>query len=200
MERRESPAAARNRGPILEVLRGRLRGPTRVLEVGSGTGQHAAFFARSLAELDWQPSERDAGLFDSIRAWAVHEGVARPRPPLRLDATAEAWPEGPFDWVFSANVVHIAPWEVCLGLVRGAARSLGPGGELLLYGPFRIGARHTAPSNEDFDLDLRRRDPAWGVRDLEAVEAEAARRGLVLVERVGMPANNQTLVFRRAAP
>ena len=197
MQRRESAAAARNRGPILEVLRGYLNAPGRVLEVGSGTGQHASCFARALPAIEWQPTDRDDALFDSIRAWAAHEGVARPLAPQLLDATGSEWPEGPFDAVFSANVVHISPWEVCLGLLDGAARVLRPGGHLFLYGPFRIGGRHTAPSNEAFDQDLRRRDPSWGVRDLERVQAEAAARGLVLVERVAMPANNQTLVFRR---
>lgn len=197
--RRESPAATRNREPILEVLRARLGSPATVLEVGSGTGQHAAFFAASLPHVVWRPSDRDEELFPSIEAWAVREGVASPHEPVRLDVTGDAWPAGPFDAVFSANLIHIAPWDACRGLVRGAGLHLRLEGLLFLYGPFRIGGRHTAPSNEAFDESLRARDPRFGVRDLEAVEAEAAPHGLVLEERVEMPANNQIAIFRKRA-
>lgn len=196
----ESPAAARNRGPILEVLRAWLPERARVLEVGCGTGQHAAFFARELSGVDWQPSDRDDALFDAVSRWAREEGVAAARSPLRLDVTdAAAWPVGPFDAVFSANLIHIAPWEACQGLLRGAGRILREGGLLLLYGPFRVEGRHTAPSNEVFDADLRARDPRFGVRDLEAVAAEAAPHGLVLEMQIPLPANNRVVVLRRRA-
>lgn len=196
----ESPAAARNRGPILEVLRAWLPEGARVLEVACGTGQHAAFFARALPGVTWQPTDRDDGLFDVVEAWAREEGVAAPCPPRRLDVTADDWPAGPFDAVFAANLIHIAPWEVCRGLLRGAAQGLRPGGALLLYGPFRLDGRHTAPSNEAFDASLRARDPRWGVRDLAEVEALGASHGLVRAERIAMPANNQIVVLRREDP
>jgi len=188
----ESPAAARNRGPILEVLREWLPENARVLEVGCGTGQHAAFFARELPGVDWQPTDRDDAMFDAVAGWAEVEGVASPR--VTDDA---AWPAGPFDAVFSANLIHIAPWEACQGLLRGAGRVLRPGGLLLLYGPFRVEGRHTAPSNEAFDADLRRRDPRYGVRDVEAVAAEAAPHGLILETQTPLPANNRIIVFGR---
>ena len=197
MSKRDWPAASRNTEPILGVLRESIPGPARVLEIGSGTGQHAAHFAAALPHLDWQPSDRDDDHFESIRAWAAETGVADPRTPILLDVTGDAWPAGPFDAVFAANVIHIAPWEVCEALLRGAAECLRPGGRLLLYGPFKIEGRHTAPSNDSFDEDLRARDPRFGVRDLERVAAEAATRGLAFEERVAMPANNQIAVFRR---
>lgn len=193
----DAPAARRNRGPILEALRRLLPARGRVLEVASGTGQHAAFFARSLPGIAWQPSERDEALLGSIAGWAREEGVPEPLPPLHLDACSEDWPEGPFDAVFSANLVHIAPWRTCCGLLRGAGRCLRPGGLLILYGPFRVGGSHTAPSNQAFDASLRARNPDWGVRDLDELEAEAARHGLVGTERMAMPANNQVVVLRR---
>jgi len=198
--RRHAPAAERNRGPILEVLRRVLPARGTVLEVASGTGQHVSFFAAACPELDWQPTERDPAAFDSIVAWAEAEGLTNVRPPLRLDVTAEPWPVGTVEGIFNANMIHIAPWEVCLGLMRGAGRHLAPGGVLVLYGPYRIGGEHTAPSNAAFDLDLRARNETWGVRDLEEVVAAASREGLFFEERVPMPANNQTIVFLRKVP
>jgi len=193
--RRHAPAAVRNREPILEVLSRVLPARAAVLEVASGTGEHAAFFATALPGLVWQPSEHDVEAFASIIAWT--EGLPNVRAPLRLDAAQDPWPVTTVDAVFNANMIHIAPWEACLGLLRGAGRHLGPGGVLVLYGPYTLAGRHTAPSNAAFDDDLRRRDPSWGVRDLDAVAEAAQARGLVLRERVAMPANNQTLVFVR---
>jgi len=193
--RRHAPAAVRNREPILEVLSRVLPARGAVLEVASGTGEHAAFFATALPGLVWQPSEHDVEAFASIIAWT--EGLPNVRAPLRLDAAQDPWPVTTVDAVFNANMIHIAPWEACLGLLRGAGRHLGPGGVLVLYGPYTLAGRHTAPSNAAFDDDLRRRDPSWGVRDLDAVAEAAQARGLVLRERVAMPANNQTLVFVR---
>jgi SAM-dependent methyltransferase len=191
-----APAAERNRKPILDVIARVLPAAGTVLEIASGTGQHVAFFAKALPALVWQPTEIDPHTFDSIRAWAEAAQARNVRAPLRLDATDEVWPIDPVDAIFNANMIHIAPWEVCLGLVRGAGRYLNPGGLLILYGPFRIGGRHTAPSNAAFDVDLRARDPAWGVRDLEAVAEAASAQGLVPIAEVPMPANNQTVVFR----
>jgi SAM-dependent methyltransferase len=195
--RRHAPATDRNRQPILEVLARVLPPQGIVLELASGTGQHAAYFAAALPGLIWQPSDLDPEGFASISAWAASAGVANVRPPIRLDATQEPWPVDTVDAVFNANMIHISPWPVCVGLMRGAGSHLAPGGVLVLYGPFRVAGAHTAPSNAAFDADLRQRDPAWGVRDLEAVIEAAATSGLVFEERVPMPANNQTLVFRR---
>lgn len=197
LRRLQSPAVERNRGPILEVLRRVLPARGAVLEIAAGSGQHAVWFARALPEVDWLPSDVSAEALDSIAAWRDAEGPANLRAPVRLDVASEDWTEaGARDAIFCANMIHIAPWQACLGLLRGAGRHLLPGGALVLYGPFRIGGEHTAPSNAAFDVDLRRRDPSWGVRDLDEVAREAERHGLVLEERVAMPANNQTVVFR----
>jgi SAM-dependent methyltransferase len=197
--RLRAAAAERNRAPILAVLSRVLPARGTVLELASGTGQHAVFFAAALSGLVWQPSERDPRALESIAAWRESEALPNVRAPLRLDVHDQPWPVDRVDAVFNANLIHIAPWETALALLRGVGRHLQPGGALVLYGPYRIGGRHTAASNADFDRDLRARDPAWGVRELEAV-AEAARAcGLALEERVEMPANNQTLIFRRVA-
>jgi SAM-dependent methyltransferase len=197
MSRRHAPATVRNRDPILAVLRRVLPRAGTVLEIGSGSGEHAAYFARALAPLRWQPSDRTADDFASIAAWARDGGAATVEPALILDATADAWPVSHADAVFSANVTHIAPWSVTQGLLRGAARVLPRGGPLVLYGPFMRGGSHTAASNAAFDLELRGRDPSWGIRDLAAVITEARQHGLDVDETVDMPANNLTLVMRR---
>lgn len=198
--RRHAPAAERNREPILGVLRRVLPRQGTVLEIASGTGQHVAHFAAALPGLVFQPSDRTDQDFASILAWCAHAGAANARAPIVLDVTSDPWPAtvGTVDAIFSANMIHIAPWEACLGLLRGAGAHLAPGGVLVTYGPYRIGGAHTAPSNEAFDLDLRARDPRWGVRDLDDVARVAAQHGLVLEERVAMPANNLTIAFRRA--
>jgi SAM-dependent methyltransferase len=193
--RRHAPAAERNREPILAVLRSILPARGRVLELASGTGQHVAHFAAALPALRWQPSEYDRALHDSIADWT--RGLPNVLAPIALDVTSEPWPVDVLDAVWNANLVHIAPWDVCLGLLRGAGRHLAPGGLLALYGPYRVGGAHTAESNAAFDRQLRQTDPRWGVRDLEAVCEAAEPQGLTLEHRVAMPANNQTLVFRR---
>lgn len=216
MTRLDAPATARNREPILAILRRWLAsapadaappgtspagvgGPAiRVLEIASGTGQHAVHFAEALPHVRWQPSDPDPNHLASIEAWRADSRAGNVAAPLRLDVRKDAWPAGPFDAVFNANMIHIAPWPVALAFFAGAARVLAEGGLLFLYGPFRVGGRHTAPSNEAFDADLRRRDPEWGVRDLERVVALAQDEGLTLVEENPMPANNLLLVFRRA--
>lgn len=196
--RRHAPAAERNRGPILDVLRRVLPARGTVLEIASGTGQHVAHFASALPALAWQPSDRDDEGFASIVAWCAHAGATNALPPVLLEVTREPWPVATVDAIFCANMIHIAPWEACLGLLRGAGRHLSPEGVLVLYGPYAIGGVHTAPSNAAFDVDLRARDPRWGVRDLGEVAQVARENSLALDERVAMPANNQTLVFRRA--
>lgn len=198
--RRTAPAAQRNRGPILGVLERVLPPSARVLEVASGSGEHAVYFAGALPGVVWQPSDPSPDQRKSIAAWIVAERRANVEPPLSLNATRdETWPQGPYDAVFCANMVHIAPWEACLGLLRGAGRVLREGGPLCLYGPYRRGGRHTAESNAAFDESLRARDPAWGVRDLDDVVATATLHGLALDEVVEMPANNLTVVLRRSA-
>lgn len=191
------PAPERNKAPLLELLARVFPKAGRVLELASGSGQHAAHFARHLPDLEFQPSDVDEDNLASIRAWVREEQLANLREPVRLDVLDDTWPVAPCEAAFNANMIHIAPWSCAEGLFAGLGRHLLPGGVFVLYGPFRIGGAHTAPSNAEFDDDLRRRNPAWGVRDLEAVEALASRQGLVLSERVGMPANNQSLVFLR---
>jgi hypothetical protein len=197
--RRHAPAAARNREPILAVLRRVLPDAGLVLEIASGSGEHAVYFGRALPHLEFQPSDPDPESRASIDAWREHSGLANVRPAVALDATADSWPVDDPAAVLCCNMIHIAPWDAALGLLRGAAARLAPGQPLVLYGPYRRGGAHTSASNEQFDESLRTRDPSWGVRDLDEVEREARERGLELDEIVEMPANNLTLVFRRRA-
>ena len=196
--KRQAPAAARNRQPILDVLRPRLPYRGLVLEVASGSGEHALHFAAALPGLVFQPSDPDPEARASIDAWVADSGLANLRPALALDASAPGWPVSAADAVVCCNMIHISPWSSAVGLVAGAARVLPPGGLLYLYGPYRRGGRHTAPSNEAFDIDLKRRNPAWGVRDLEAVAGLAADAGFGRSEVVEMPANNLSVAFRKA--
>ncbi|MCX4245636.1 DUF938 domain-containing protein [Paraliomyxa miuraensis] len=190
------PATVRNREPILEVLRPRLPASGLVLEVASGSGEHAAWLGAALPHLRWQPSDPEPQHRASIAAWVAHEGLRNVAEPLELDACTWPWPIDRADAMFCANMIHIAPWESAQGLVAGAGRVLPPGGALFLYGPFLVDG-HTAPSNRTFDRSLRDRDPRFGVRELREVEREALQHGLVLEEQVEMPANNLTVVLRR---
>lgn len=195
-----APAAARNREPILDVLQRQLPSNGLVLEVASGTGEHIAHFARASGpDLVFQPSDPDPAARASIDAWAATVGLRNIRPAIALDAAAEGWSIPYADAVLCINLIHISPWETAEGLMRGAAGVLPSAGMLFLYGPFRRNGRHTASSNAAFDRYLRTQDPAWGVRDLEAVVALAKTHGFAppLVEE--MPANNLSLVFRRRA-
>ncbi len=194
--RRHAPATARNRDPLLAVLRGVLPERGLLLEVASGTGEHAAHLAPHFPALVFQPTDPDAESRASIDAWAW--GIPNIRPALELDAASGTWPVAAADALLCINMIHIAPWAATEGLLRGAARLLAPGAPLILYGPFRRGGRHSAASNEAFDASLRARDPAWGVRDLEQVAALAAAQGFGPAEVTEMPANNLTAVFRRA--
>ncbi len=198
--RRSSPAAARNRDPILAVLTRHLPQRGLVLEIASGSGEHITHFARACGpDLIFQPSDPDADARRSIDAWAATLDLANLRAAIALDAAAKDWPIHHADAVLCINMIHIAPWQAAHGLMRGAARVLPPDGPLYLYGPFSRDGRHTAPSNERFDQDLRSRDPAWGVRGIEDVTALAVAAGFAppLIEE--MPANNLSLVFRRLA-
>ncbi len=193
-----APAAERNAEPIREVLERVLPARGVVLEVASGTGQHAAHMARAFPQLGWQPSDPDAGALDSIEAWRAEAGLANLRPPIELDAAAGVWPIAAADAVVCINMIHIAPWQAVLGLLRGAGRILPEGGLLYLYGPYRFRGAFTAPSNAAFDASLRARDPAWGVRDLhDEIVPAAEQAGFELEEVVAMPANNHSIIFRR---
>jgi SAM-dependent methyltransferase len=195
--RREAPAAARNRQPILDVLQPHLPETGLVLEIASGTGEHVVHYAAARPDLTFQPSDPDAGARASVDDWVRTLGLCNVRPALEIDVTGESWPVERADAVLCCNMIHIAPWEAAIGLVAGASRLLPPGGLLFTYGPYRRGGRHTAPSNEAFDADLKRRNPAWGVRDLEAVTELAHREGFSGPEIVEMPANNLSLLFKR---
>lgn len=198
--KRHAPATDRNREPILTVLT-RVLGPVgpsaRVLEVASGSGQHAVFFARNLPHVTWQPSDPDPAARASIEAWRQDDGPPNLLPPLALDASSPPWNVERADAVVCINMVHIAPWSAALGLFAGAARLLAPGSALFLYGPYRFAGAFTAPSNEAFDRSLRDQNPAWGVRDVNDLEAAAAEQGFTLEDVVAMPANNHCLIFRR---
>jgi SAM-dependent methyltransferase len=204
--RLDAAAYHRNHEAIRAVLQRFLAGKFGdVVEVGSGTGQHAVDFARHLPEIVWWPSDLNEQHLKSIAAWRAHAGLPNIRSPLRIDLSDPTWcPQmhdgsGPVKLlaVFCANVIHIAPWRVAEGLVAGAGRYLHEGGRLYLYGPFKRDGKHTAISNAAFDTSLRERDPEWGVRDLEAVEKLATSAGLAPVEITEMPANNLTLAFER---
>lgn len=194
---RHAPATERNREPLLAVLREVLPASGLLLEVASGTGQHAAFFARAFPGLSWQPTDGDAGALESIDAWRAAEGMPNLLPARMLDASSDAWPVEHADAMLCVNMIHIAPWAACQGLMRGAGRVLRPGGRLVLYGPYFVEGTVTAPSNLAFDESLRDRDPSWGVRELGAVTAEALRHGLTRERVVEMPSNNLTVVFSR---
>ena len=196
---RTSPSTARNREPILEVLRPRLPATARVLEIASGAGEHAVFLAAALPGIRWTPSDPSAQARDSIAAWRDAAGPANVAAPLALDAAdLTTWPDEPFDAIVCINMVHISPWAATEGLMAGAAQRLPSGGQLFLYGPYLEDDVPTAPSNLAFDESLKSRDPAWGLRRREDVEALAATHGLGLAERIAMPANNLILIFAKA--
>ncbi|HEY7005773.1 MAG TPA: DUF938 domain-containing protein [Sphingomicrobium sp.] len=195
--RRSAPAALRNREPIAEVLRHWLPASGLVLEIASGTGEHAVYFAEQFPALDWQPSDIHSDALTSIEAWREAAGLSNVRPPILLDAASKDWLIERADAVVSINMVHISPWASALGLLEGAAQLLGSGAPLILYGPWLKADIPTVRSNLDFDADLRRRDPEWGLRQVEDFAAAADERGLDLIETWPMPANNLMLLLRR---
>jgi len=188
---------ARNREPILAVLRRVLPAQGLVLEIASGSGEHAAYFAKELPALTWQPSDPDEAALASIAAHRADAALPNLLAPLRLDVTAKDWPIGHADVVVCNNMIHISPWAATEGLIAGAERVLTAGGILFLYGPYKIDGRHTAPTNQAFDEDLRSRNPEWGIRGLADVTALAQRRGFAAPETIEMPANNLSVIFRR---
>ncbi len=201
--RRHAPAAERNSAAILDILSQILPATGTIMEIASGTGQHAAYFAPRLGRRYWQPTDRDSGAQASISAWAAAASTDRLLPPLTLDVCAPVWPvetappSQPISAIFAANMIHIAPWAASEGLFAGAGRLLPAAGVLCLYGPFRRHGRHTAPSNAAFDDSLRQRDASWGVRDLDDLTRLAAAHDLALSQTFTMPANNLSVVFRR---
>ncbi|SAK62939.1 SAM-dependent methyltransferase [Caballeronia fortuita] len=197
--RRRAPAAERNRDAILSVLARVLPQSGIVLEIASGTGQHAVHCAAALPGIVWQPSDPDADARDSIAAWRAHAGLANLNAPLALDVEREDWSIANVAAIVCINMIHIAPWTAAEALFNGAGARLEAGGVLYLYGPYRRNGAHTAPSNEAFDQQLRARDARWGVRDMEAVEALGEKAGLTLVETVAMPANNFSVIFEKCA-
>jgi hypothetical protein len=198
--RQYAPAAERNTGPILAALGPHLPSVGTILEIGSGTGQHVIAFAAAHPELSWLPSDPDPAARASIAAWTAAADLANVGAPLDVDVMAEDWTRAldtPLQGLVCINLLHIAPWGACAGLMAGAGPLLERGAPLYLYGPFKQGGRHTAPSNAQFDRYLRMYDPAWGVRDLEAVVGCATDCGLDLVGQVPMPANNLSVILRR---
>jgi len=198
--RLSSPSTARNKGPILEALSTVLPISAHVLEIASGTGEHAVHMCTAMPGLKWQPSDIAEDALGSINAWRAATELENLEEPLRLDVTAENW------WsvldpapsiLLSCNMIHIAPWAAGLGVIRGAGAMLPPNGMLIFYGPFLKGGQHTAPSNLDFDRSLKSRDPSWGVRDIDDIEMEALLHAMRLEQTIEMPANNQILVFRK---
>ena len=191
-----SPAAERNKEPILAQLASILGERGTALEIAAGTGQHTVWFATGLPGWTWQPTDIDPDMLPVIAERIAQSGVCNALPPLRLDVTDPQWPlTRKFDLVFCANMLHIAPWDACAGLMAGAARHLAPGGMLVTYGPYFEDGVPTAPSNLAFDESLRARDPAWGIRRFDDVVAQARRHGLGFAQRHAMPANNLLLVF-----
>ena len=192
------PHVARNREPILEVLRRVLPRQGLVLEIASGGGEHAAYFASNLSDVIWQPTDANSEMFESIAAHRAAAGVANLLAPLHLDVTSGQWPVERAEATVCCNMIHISPWAATEGLMAGAGRTLPRGGLLYLYGPYKIDGHHTAPSNQDFDARLRAQNSLWGVRDLTDVSDLAKLNGLALEETVPMPANNLSVIFRRA--
>lgn len=195
--RQFAPATQRNREPILAVLRDVLPTKGLVLEVASGSGEHAVHFATAFPELVFQPSDPDPAALASIDAWAGESGLPNLKPAIRLDATARDWPLARADAILCINMIHISPWAATEGLIRHAAELLPAGAPLYLYGPYRQSGVPLAPSNAVFDDSLRRRNPKWGLRELDAVAALATAAGFGEPQVTAMPANNLSVVFRR---
>lgn len=196
--KRRAPATARNSEPLYEVLERELPEKGLVLEIASGSGEHALFFALRFPALEWQPSDASPEALASIAAWREESGLANVHSPVTLDACSGVWPVGSADVVLCINMIHIAPWKATEGLFAGAARALASGAPLILYGPFFDAGLDTAASNRVFDANLKSRNPEWGLRDIAAVDRAAQGHGFVRTARYTMPANNLALVYRKA--
>ncbi|WP_025897732.1 DUF938 domain-containing protein [Sneathiella glossodoripedis] len=204
-DRQFAPAVARNQGPILQQLTKLLHSGDRVMEIASGTGEHGVYFSQHLPEIIWQPTNLEPDHLRSASAWQKHAGLENLLPVLGLDATSTHWPVeeadyqyGPFSAIFNANMIHISPWFVTEGLMHGAGRVLQSGGRLILYGPYKIDGKHTAPSNIEFDNWLKEKDERFGVRDLADISAVAENNGLVHKQSIPMPANNFIQLFEKS--
>lgn len=205
MDRRQfAPATERNREPILETLKGWLPAAGTILEIASGSGEHAVFFAPKVKPLKWQPSNLDREQIDSVTDWLAYKPSDNLLPPVKLDVTDTEWPvesveykNAPISAIFNANMIHISPWRTCEGLMAGAGRVLPSGGRLFLYGPFKFNGEHTSASNEKFEGWLKSLNPGYGVRDIEAVLAEATSNGLQHIVARPMPANNYFHLFEK---
>ncbi len=195
--RRQHPAAERNSQPLLDVLQRVFPDTGLVLEIASGTGQHAAFFTGQLPGLTWQPTDLDADALPSIEAWRQDSHPDRIHAPVQLDATSTQWPVDHADAMLCVNMLQVSPWTAALGMLSGAARTLGPGAPLVIYSPLSRGGQHTSEGNADFDARLRDRNPLLGVRDADALIEAAASAGLRHEATLDMPANNTVLIFRR---
>ena len=199
--RLDYPATGRNQESISDVLKVALPTSGTVLEVASGSGQHITYFAQQMPQLKWQPSDPETVARASIEAWRCKLSVNNSvYPALNLDTRAEIWPTGhikDISAILSINMIHISPWEACLGLLKNASRILSPGGVLYLYGPFKVGGVHTAQSNADFDLSLQSQDPSWGGRSLDDVAEEALNQNFQLMKTVRMPTNNLSIIFHK---
>lgn len=194
-----SEASARNFGPILHLLKERLPRPGLVLEVASGAGEHAMWMAEAMPDITWQPTDPSAVARESIDAWRLTKALPNLNAPMPLDAAMPGtWLFGKADAVVCINMAHIAPFDATLGLMEGSGQVLSPGGMLFVYGPFSVGGKHTAPSNEAFDADLKTRNREWGIRDVGQMKAAGFKHGLELTEVIQMPANNLSLVFRKS--
>ena len=199
--RQYAPATQRNREPILAILSEVLHPDSNILEIASGTGEHALYFASKLESCHWTPSDINPSSWDSITAWKNTSEIDNLNLPLSIDVTQHNWQqqvmEQGIDVIVNINMIHISPWQACLGLMAGAEQILPSGGILYLYGPFKRNLEHTSPSNASFDRSLRDRNPLWGIRDLAAVEEAAAASNLQLEKVIEMPANNLSVIFRR---
>lgn len=203
VQKKHAPAADRNKEPILEVLKGCLPNHGTILEIASGTGQHAVHFIRNLPNHYWQPSDPNGDSRNSISAWWWEVQLNNILPPLDINTQDDIWSVEkiilplPVSSLVCINMIHISPWESTIGLMKGAARILPSDGILYLYGPYKVKGKHTAPSNELFDITLKSQNPKWGVRDLEDVKKMASDHGLTFVKTVDMPANNLSVIFKK---
>lgn len=199
--RLDYPATGRNQEVILDVLKEALPKSGAVLEVASGSGQHITYFAQQIPQLKWQPSDIEAAARASIDAWRNEMGVTDAvLTPIDLDASVDIWSLGhikDLNAIMSINMIHISAWEACLGLLKNASRVLPAGGVLYLYGPFKVGGFHIAPSNAEFDLSLQSQNPSWGVRNLDDVAEEALKQNFQLMKTIRMPANNFSVIFHK---
>ena len=200
MDKRQfSPACERNKDPILVVLKQHVPDQPHILEIASGTGEHGHYFCQQLPHIIWQPSDIDPRYQDSVVAWQHHQPLNNFLPPITLDMTDSKWssiPKNTINTMFNANMAHISPWAATVGMFQGADQILAPNGQLFIYGPFMIDGQHTAPSNSEFDANLKARNPHWGIRALEDLIALGEENSLAFEEKISMPANNFILIFR----